>query len=217
MINYHIVSTGSQGNAVVVNNNVLIDCGVPFRDLQGHYRALKLVLLTHIHGDHFYRPCIRALASQRPGLRFGCGKWLVDPLLNCGIPAENIDVLETDKCANYGGFQVVPFLLTHDVPNQGYRIHFRDGSKMVYATDTSSLSGISAPNYDLYLIEANHEEAEIRERIAQQRADGAFPVAQRATQNHLSKERADDFIYRNIGANGVYEYLHRHQKKEVVN
>ena len=31
---YEIISTGSQGNAVVVNNNILIDVGVSFKALK---------------------------------------------------------------------------------------------------------------------------------------------------------------------------------------
>ena len=52
-MNYNIISTGSQGNAIVLNNIILLDCGVPFRDLKDVYKGLKIVLLTHIHGDHF--------------------------------------------------------------------------------------------------------------------------------------------------------------------
>ena len=46
---YEIISTGSQGNAVVINNNILIDVGVSFKALKNVYRKLQLVLLTHIH------------------------------------------------------------------------------------------------------------------------------------------------------------------------
>lgn len=45
---YKIISTGSKGNAVVVDGHILIDCGVPFRRLESVYRDLDAVLLTHI-------------------------------------------------------------------------------------------------------------------------------------------------------------------------
>lgn len=44
---YKIISTGSKGNAVVVDGCILIDCGVPFRRLESVYRDLDAVLLTH--------------------------------------------------------------------------------------------------------------------------------------------------------------------------
>ena len=48
MIDYNIIATGSKGNAVVIDQKILIDCGVSFKALSKVYRALKLVLLTHI-------------------------------------------------------------------------------------------------------------------------------------------------------------------------
>ena len=52
-MNYNIISTGSKGNAIVLNKIILLDCGVPFRELKDVYKDLKIVLLTHAHGDHF--------------------------------------------------------------------------------------------------------------------------------------------------------------------
>ena len=37
---YKIISTGSKGNAVVVDGRILIDCGVPFRRLESVCRDL---------------------------------------------------------------------------------------------------------------------------------------------------------------------------------
>lgn len=68
---YNIISTGSKGNAVVINDVILIDCGVSFRALKDVYKNIKIVLLTHIHSDHFNRRTIKALANNRQhyGLR----------------------------------------------------------------------------------------------------------------------------------------------------
>ena len=43
MIDYNIIATGSKGNAVVIDQKILIDCGVSFKALSKVYRALKLV------------------------------------------------------------------------------------------------------------------------------------------------------------------------------
>lgn len=212
-IRYHIVSTGSKGNAVVINDIVLIDCGVPFKALEPFYRSLKLVLLTHIHGDHFNRSTIRRLARERPTLRFGCCRWLVEPLLSIGVSTSNIDVLDFGIMYGYGLFNVIPVPLVHDVPNCGYKIHFPSG-KLFYATDTNSLNGITANHYDLYMIEANFEEDVIREKIAAKKAAGEYAYERRVLRTHLSKEKADDFIYRNIGPNSKYVYLHCHVDEE---
>ena len=89
-MNYNIISTGSQGNAVVLNDIILIDCGVTFKALKSVYKDIKLVLLTHIHIDHFNKTTIRTLAKERPTLRFACCKWLVADLLECDVPKSNI-------------------------------------------------------------------------------------------------------------------------------
>ena len=53
-------------NAVVIEHEILIDCGVPFKALAAEWKTLKLVLLTHIHCDHFQPSTLRLLASNRP-------------------------------------------------------------------------------------------------------------------------------------------------------
>ena len=79
MIDYNIIATGSKGNAVVIDQKILIDCGVSFKALSKVYRALKLVLLTHIHSDHFqpttpHAPfCVLCMAVQAAGGCRGAG------------------------------------------------------------------------------------------------------------------------------------------------
>lgn len=212
-IPYHIISTGSQGNATIVNKFVLIDCGVPFKQLQPFYRDLKIVLLTHIHSDHFNKSAIKQLAADRPTLRFACGSWLAKAVADCGVPIKQMDVLEPQTLYNYGACNISMFLTTHDVPNCGWKIHFPIG-KCIYATDCSNLNGISALHYDLFLIEANYTTAEIEAKIAEKKANGEYAYEVRAQRYHLSKEKCDDFICRNIGKNGDYVYMHTHRDKE---
>ena len=211
---YNIISTGSKGNAVVINESIMIDAGVPFRKLSEVYRGIKLVLLTHIHGDHFNKTTIKKLAYERPTLRWACGEWLVPHLIETGVQKRNIDVMEPDKLYNYGAFQISPVMLTHNVPNCGYRI-FAEDKKLFYATDTGNLNGIEAKGYDLYMVEANHEIDEILERIKQKLHDGIYAYEMDAINNHLSKEKADEFIYSNIGSNGVHVYMHQHESKDL--
>lgn len=47
---YDIIATGSAGNCVVINDNIAIDMGVPFRRIRPYVEKLRLVLLTHVHG-----------------------------------------------------------------------------------------------------------------------------------------------------------------------
>lgn len=212
-IPYHVISTGSQGNAVVINHSILVDCGVPFKAIKPFYRELKLVLLSHIHSDHFNNTTLRLLSKERPTLRFGCCRWLVNPLLSAGVPASNIDVFNTGVMYGYGICNVIPFRLSHNVPNCGYKIHFPAG-KVFYATDTNNLNGITARHYDLYMIEANHDEDEIMQKIAAKKEAGEYPYELQVIKNHLSRNKCNDFIYKNIGPRSEYVYLHCHVDEE---
>jgi phosphoribosyl 1,2-cyclic phosphodiesterase len=211
---YNIISTGSKGNAVLLYNSLLIDCGVPYKLISPFLRHLRLVLLTHIHQDHFKASTIRRMAQERPTLRFACGRWLVQHLVDAGVSKDNIDVLESWNVYNYGLFLVAPVPLVHDVPNYGYKIHLQD-SKIFYATDTYSLDGITAPDYDLYMVEANFEDEAIRARIREKKEQGAYAYERRVLENHLSKAKCDDFIYSNIGPGSEYVYLHCHEGESL--
>lgn len=211
-MNYNIISTGSHGNAVVLNSYILIDCGVTFKALQDVYKDIKIVLLTHIHNDHFKKATIKRLAMERPTLRFACGEWLVPELVKQEVPRQNIDVLEIGKMYDYGAFKVSPIKLYHDVPNCGYRLFFGE-KKVLYATDTEHLDGITAKDYDLYMVEANYTEDDLQARIKAKEEKGEYSYEMNAASRHLSKEQADEFLLENMGAKSRYEYLHGHIDK----
>lgn len=214
MIPFEIISTGSQGNSVVINKAVLVDAGVPFNKVAPYLNDIKLVLLTHVHQDHFKPSTLRRMALEKPLLRFGCGSWLVKPLVQSGVSAGQIDILREKTLYGYGICNVIPVELFHDVPNFGYKIHFPIG-KVFYATDTGTLAGISAKNYDLLMVESNYEEEEIKVRMDEKRARGEYCYEQRSLRYHLSKQQCDDFIYRNAGRNTEYVYLHCHVDREA--
>lgn len=207
---YVIISTGSKGNAVILNDEILIDCGVPYKSIKPYVKDLKLVLLTHIHCDHFKPETIRKLANERPTLRFGCGKWLLPSVLACGVPKWRIDIYTPNLKNRYtDDLQLIMIPLKHNVSNCGYKL-FLNGEKIFCATDCNNLDGIDAPNYDLYMIEANYEDEEIQERIAEKEANGEYVYEYQVLHNHLSKQKADDFIIRNQSANSRFVYLHGH-------
>lgn len=214
---YNIISTGSKGNAVVINNTIMIDCGVPLKALEGVKKNLKLVLLTHIHGDHFKPRTVRALAKERPTLRWGCCEWMVGPLLAAGVDKRVIDIMKPDipGCVSNGriylGLAIVrPEPLTHNVPNCGWHITC-GGENLFYATDTGTLEGVEAKGYDLYMIEANHTRGELEARIAVKQAAGEYAYEYAAAENHLSREQAEDWLYANMEPRSQYVFLHQHQ------
>ena len=208
-----VIATGSQGNAVVLGREILIDCGVPYKKIAHVVPTLKLVLLTHRHQDHFNKSTISRLHRDRPTLRFGCCDWMVPYLVSAGVSPAVIDIYAPlfgcvyayDKCR----ILISAFPLYHDVENCGYRIT-RDGVQVLYATDTCSLDHVTAPNYDLYLIEANHTEEELAERIQRKAEAGEYIYEHRVEYTHLSRESADAWLAMNAGRKSEVIYLHQH-------
>lgn len=211
-MNYNIISTGSQGNAVVVDDIILIDCGVSFKALKDVYKELQIVLLTHIHADHFKRSTIKRLAKERPALRFGCCEWLANELVEAGVSWRNIDVFEVGKVYDYEVFKVSPVKLYHNVPNCGYRI-FANGEKAIYATDTGHLQGITAKDYDLYMIEANYTDEDLQERINAKLEAGEYCYELNVANRHLSHKQASEWLMDNMGEKSEYVFLHAHKDK----
>jgi len=201
---YNIISSCSDGNSIIYFDSIMVDCGVPYSSIESFVDGLQIVLLTHIHGDHFKINTIRRLAFERPSLRFGCGEFLLEHLQ--GI--RNVDVYEPGKVYDYGLFKVSPIVLYHDVKNFGYRI-FKDNKRVLHATDTHTLQGISAKNYDLYALEANYDEDIIWDIIRAKESRGEYAHQRGSINSHLSRQQAQDFVLSNAGPD--YKFLMLHQ------
>ena len=181
---YNIIGSGSSGNATIVFDHILIDCGVPFSKIAAYVKEIQLVLLTHEHGDHF-RPSTAVLA----------------------FPAA-------------AQVPVQPFQVPHNVPNCGWKI-FRESitpcnsniEKLFYATDASTLDGIEAKDFDLYMIECNHRQEEIQARIAEKQSRGEYAYEVEAARNHLSWEQAMSWLAEN-GPTSKFIPMHQHIDKE---
>ena len=199
-----IIASGSKGNAILYFDSILVDCGINYSELKKYEKNISLVLLTHAHVDHLNLSTIKRLAFERPSIRFGCGRFLSEYLI--GI--RNVDFYEPGKIYDYGKFKISPIILYHDVPNLGYRI-FKDDKKVIHATDTFTLEGISAKNYDLYSIEANYDEETVYDVIEEKRMKGEYAHEKGSINSHLSRQQAQKFVLQNAGDN--YEFIMLHQ------
>lgn len=101
---YKIINSGSDGNCILINDEILLDCGVSFKKIEPYYKKLKLVFISHIHHDHLLPSTIKKLAFERPSIRWIVGEFLVDKLLECGVKKENIDILKLRTRLSYNRF-----------------------------------------------------------------------------------------------------------------
>lgn len=200
---YEVLATGSKGNCIIYHGTIAVDMGIPYAQISHKVNDLQIVLLTHIHGDHFNISTIKRLSFERPALRFACGEFLADKL--DGI--RNLDIVEAGKVYNYGKFQISPIVLYHNVKNFGYRI-FKDEKKILHATDTAHLEGITAKGYDLYAIEHNWNEDTAPAILEQKQLLGEFSHIKGAMNSHLSEQQAREFIFKNKSEHSKVLRLH---------
>ena len=213
MIKANVVATGSSGNFCIIEDSVAVDAGVPFKVVEPYLDKIKLLLLTHEHSDHFKGSTIRRMALEKPLLKIGCGPFMVDRLIGVGVSKKQIAVLHPRMIYNCGICNVIPIPLYHDVPVYGYKIHYPNG-KVFYATDTRSLAGVSAVNYDLYMVESNYDEQELKTRMDEKLDAGQYAYEMRVLKNHLSAKKCNDWIYKNAGPHSEYIYLHQHRGRD---
>lgn len=187
-----VIASGSCGNAVLYFGCILIDCAVPYKTLAPYKDKIKLVLLTHTHGDHLNLQTLKALQQAHPTLRIGACPWMA-PHLDGFL---GVDIYKVGHWYSYGKYKVSPVALYHDVDNCGYRLHMED-VKAFHATDTAHLQGIEAPAYDFYCIEHNYFEHLVEEALRNKKDSSLFLHATRSVNTHLSFEQAALFIEKN--------------------
>lgn len=211
---YKIISSGSNGNAVIYLNKIMVDCGVPFKKLTGLYKDLSVVLLTHEHGDHIKQDTLRKLSINHPNLKVVCPEYLlfkVKPV----VKRHQIVVAEIGKVYQVGNITFSPVKLYHNVPNVGYRI-MMDNIKILHATDTCTLDGIIAKNYNLYGLEFNYDEETIQDVINEKREKGIFVYEEEAILNHLSWQKAQAFYDSQKGSKSQLLKLHISSRYEGI-
>jgi len=213
-VNYDLISTGSKGNAIVYEDVILLDVGVPYSKLVGHIDKVKLILCSHIHKDHFYPTTIRRIQAMNPNIVFVCGEWMKAPLE--ALEIAHIVVLEFGKVYNFGICKLSLIKLYHDVPNCGYRIEI-NGKKIFHATDTFHLDGITCKGVDLIAIESHHDELQIEADILAKEKQGKFAYEKGSKNSHLSFQKAQKFYDENKGENSEYLKLHISGRYEKEN
>jgi hypothetical protein len=166
--------------------------------------------------DHLKKSCVKQIAYNYPNIKFIVGNFLVADLVLLGVNKKNIITFDTGKWYDIGVFKVKMDYLFHDCPNNCLHIEFKNGEKLFYATDTSSIDHIEAKNYTTYLIEANYEtDDELREKIKEQEEKGEYSYYNRVLKTHLSQLQAINWLDKNKGAESEVCFIHQHLEKEV--
>ena len=153
---YHIIASGSKGNATIVVSNksvLLIDMGITLKRLEEGLDEINLslkditgALFTHNHTDH-----ISGIKFISPKIMYALGGTLPSSLSN---------VINLYEPFIIGDFTITAFKTSHDATNPcGYLINDANET-LVYMTDTGvfvedNLPLVKNPTY--LIIESNHD------------------------------------------------------------
>lgn len=203
-----IIQSDSKGNAVLYLDSILVDIGVSWKKLAPYKNKIQLVLLTHEHKDHINIRTLKRLQKEKPSVIIACGEFMLKELE--GI--NNVHTLDFGKWYQFGNVKIAPVFLYHDVSNYGYRI-IGNNEKIFHATDTSTLEGISAPNYTIYAIEDNYCEEIANKALSSPKSKHEHIY--RSIQTHLSSQQRQKFIDDNAGDEFIELKLHKSTRYSV--
>lgn len=185
---YSIIGTGSKGNCVVIDQEVMVDCGLPFTKIKPQLYNVKYLLLTHIHTDHIKKSTLNNIKRLFPRITI-IGNYETHQHYNVNIIANSGFEIETNE------YTFTPFENEHNALCYGYTWTTKEGYNVIYSTDTSSLDKAPKGPYDWLFLESNYDEKKI-EQARNRTKEYGYDVYL-AAQNHLSTKLCKTFYFMN--------------------
>ena len=214
---YEIIGSSSKGNCIIVEDFLMLDCGVSYKSIKDKLSKIKLIFISHVHVDHLNRKTIEKINYNFPSIKYIIGSYDVCAKLSmCHIAKRNIYVLPSGKLYDLGAIIIKLEPLYHDVSNFGLKWEYK-GKKGIYVVDTNRIDHIEAKNYDLYLIENNYQKEILDNHINECEDRYKLQYLDRVRNTHLSKSDCDDFLINNMGENSEFVYLHKSEYNNTYN
>ena len=114
-------------------------------------RPLKLILLSHVHGDHFEAETVRQLAKN--DLDWVVPDFMVDDVLACGIPRKRMHIAAAGQTLTVGPLTIRVFSGRHyrpgtnnGTPAYGYHVSAADAPSLVFPGDTRDYRTDTCPD-----------------------------------------------------------------------
>lgn len=213
----NIVASGSSGNAIILENGICLDMGIPYKKIKPYLKNIKIIFISHLwlHLDHCLNSCVKKIALEKPNIKFITNQVNAPHLVELGVAKKNIFALELEKWYDIGLCKVRLEYLIHDKSNCALKID-QNGYKLIYIVDTASVDHIEAKDYDYALIEANYlDEEELDRKIEEDKLENRFSHYERVKNTHLSQLGAINWLQKNNIVN--YTFIHEHKEKEREN
>ena len=194
-----ILSSGSKGNSTLIetnNHNILIDAGLPLKNLEKRLTKklppIDILIITHCHSDH--TKGLKSIIKEHSPIIY-----TLENVLNDII---SYDKINHEKQINLTDTIINLFELSHDVPCLGINIKYNN-KELVYITDTGYIKNKLLKEYqnkDVYIIESNYEEEML--------LNGSYPFYLkqriRSDKGHLSNNDTCRYLKTLIGENTKY-------------
>lgn len=192
-IEIQVIASGSTGNCYLlkgVENNLLIECGIPFKKIRTSlYKELAKVsgvLVTHEHKDH----CKSVNDFTDLGFTVYASQGTLD-----SVEIEkryNTTVIKAQKRIKIDEWDVVPFKTEHDCAEPlGFLIlNTITKERLVFITDSYYVE-YTFDNLDYVMIECNYEMAYVEKHMDE------IPHSYRLLNSHMSYENCLEFLKAN--------------------
>ncbi|MBT3408019.1 MBL fold metallo-hydrolase [Candidatus Woesearchaeota archaeon] len=207
-----VISSGSKGNCYLLNvnnKNILIDCGINYKELEKRLnkinksaKSIDAVFITHEHTDHI-SGC-KTLSNKINNIKFFFNK---ETYHNCKftIPENQIEFFK-NGIFHYNNIEINALSKNHDAANPvSFSFKF-DNKKSSFITDIGSVCNNvinQIKNSNILIFEFNHDESML--------FGGSYPeyLKQRIGSNkgHLSNIEAVNCLSQNIDINLKHLFL----------
>lgn len=186
MLDYNVIASGSSGNAVRIEN-IMIDCGIPFKKMKEELYKVDTLLITHAHSDHIKEATYQSIRSEFPRIH---------TYANADVAYRyQIDtVVGTKKFVLPKKRIVRPYDGKHDVPVTYFIITMK-GVNILYATDTNYIANPDEIPIDYFFLESNYDERKLQQLREKYRTRTYDPIE--SSLRHLSEQKAKEFYYVN--------------------
>lgn len=183
-IDYHIIATGSTGNAVRIES-IMFDCGIPFSKMKEDLYLVDALMITHAHSDHVKPATLDRIRKEFPR---------ISVFANADVAYQfDVDqVVGTEPFRLTKNRKVIPIPGVHDVPVTGYLVTMK-GINFLYMTDTSRVSLPEEIPLDYVFLESNYDERKLAEKAKQYRRRGYDPYD--SVYRHLSTQKCKEFYF----------------------
>lgn len=185
-LDYHIIGSGSTGNAVRIGK-VMIDCGMPYKDMKEDLYKCDTLLITHIHTDHLKKQTFLSILSDFPRI-----KTFANPTV--AYQTYINEVISTSPFRTPSGLVITPYEGRHDT-EVTYFTWEQDGQNIIYATDTNFVENPNGIKFDYLFLESNYDEQKLNEIAKQYARKGYDPWV--SSHRHLSTQQSKAFYYMN--------------------